>query len=175
MNSFFKILLLFAITTAFNNVYARTSGFGCRDGNRIYVNYLGTSEWYGTTFKVYDINGPSYEIYYNSDPANNYDCHKINSNQAYNQVNNATYVTSNNANQGTCWIDNIANKSNTSQGGYATYVSYTIDCPANKTANLPLDDYTPFLIIPFGIFAIFFIQNGLHPGIKIFKQMTLVS
>lgn len=148
MNLFFKFLpsLLITFFTTVLASHAQTSGYGCRDGNRIYVNYLGISEWYGTAYKVYDVHGISYEIYYNSDPANNYDCHKVNSNQAYHQVRDESYAGSNGTNQTACWIDSSAGKKNTTQGSYATYVFYQIDCPANKAANLPMDDFTPFFI-----------------------------
>ena len=102
------------------------SGYGCNLGNRIYTNKIGTSNFYGTSFDVYNSNGTNYAINWNNTSI----CNNINANAIVDQ-------------RKACWVNSYVNPTNNNSGiSNGTLFYYSVEtCTVNPPVRVPLDDY----------------------------------
>jgi len=113
------------------------SGVGCNLGNRIYTRKIGTTNFWGTKFDVYDSNGAAYPINWNRQIVS---CDNV---EDYNVKSQAK----------SCWVNSTVPKENTNGGsGNGDIVSYT-KCIGKPNANLPLDDYIWVLLVAVAAFG----------------------
>ncbi|MBB2144313.1 hypothetical protein GM921_02340 [Pedobacter sp. LMG 31464] len=127
------VLTLFTLlnTVSFAHGSSSVSDYGCRIGDAVYTQYLGSTNFWGTTYKVYNRNGQVYAIDYSPGEQCNY----IESNDIYDQGSQ-------------CWVNNYVNPTNNQSGAsYGTYVHYTVDL---CNVSLPLDDYVWVLLLLVG-------------------------
>ncbi|MFD0941779.1 hypothetical protein [Pedobacter boryungensis] len=124
------ILTLFTLLS--NTSFATTvSGYGCRIGDVVFTQYLGSTYFWGTTYKVYNRNGQVYSVDYSPGQQCNY----IESNNIYDQGRQ-------------CWVNTYVNPMNNQDGAsYGTYVYYSVDI---CNVNLPLDDYVWIMVLVAG-------------------------
>lgn len=112
------------------------SGVGCNLGNRIYINKLGTTNFWGTSFDVYDSNGTSYPIDWN----NTSQCNSVNTSAA-------------SSTGQACWVNSYVNPPNNNSGSsHGTKFTY-----ATTVCNVPFDTDTWVLIVLSGGFGGYFI------------------
>lgn len=127
------VLTLFILLSnaSFAHGSSTVSGYGCRIGNVVYTQYLGSTNFWGTTYKVYNSNGQVYNIDYNPGEQ----CNWIESNDIYDQGSQ-------------CWANNYVNPTNNQNGaGYGTYVHYSVDL---CNVSLPFDDYVWVMLLAVG-------------------------
>ncbi|MES2652331.1 MAG: hypothetical protein V4663_11360 [Bacteroidota bacterium] len=159
MKSLKYILVLFVYLTISKNALAHygsggssntVSGYGCNLGNRVYTNKIGTSNFYGTSYDVYNYSGTNYPINWN----NTSECNNINANDIDDK-------------KRACWVNTYVNPTNNNSGvSYGTLVYYTLEtCSVNPPVGLPLDDYIwVFVVVIGGIGAYFITRKGLIPS-----------
>ncbi|MFA6277710.1 MAG: hypothetical protein WC622_13225 [Pedobacter sp.] len=127
------VLMLFTLLSnpSFAHGTSTVSGYGCRVGDAVFTQYLGTTHFWGTTYKVYNSNGQSYNVDYSPGEQCNY----IESNDIYDQGKQ-------------CWVNSYVNPTNNQTGAsYGTYVYYSLDI---CNVNLPIDDYVWVLLLAVG-------------------------
>lgn len=147
------IFLLFSILFVHNIVSAHYSsgtvtGVGCNLGNKVYTQKIGTSNFWGTQYDVYNANGANYAIDWN----NSSQCNYINSNNIVDQGK-------------ACWVSSYVNPTNNNSGvSYGSLVYYSVQtCSVNPPVGLPLDDYIWVLLaISAGFGAYMITKRQLH-------------
>lgn len=146
---FFNYILLIALfATSYQCAKASStntvSGIGCNLGNRIYTQKIGTSNFYGASYDVYNANGTNYAIDWN----NKSTCDNINASDIYDK-------------KTACWVSSCVNPTNNNSGvSYGTLVNYSLEtCSANPPVGLPLDDYNLFIIFAVSALGIYFITK----------------
>jgi hypothetical protein len=141
---FIKYIIIFFLVIGIQQSVKATggttiSGYGCSLGNQVYVNKIGTSNFWGTQYDVYNSNGTSYPIDWN----NTSQCNSINTNSV---------VSQNKA----CWVNSYVNPTNNNSGvSNGTLVYYT----TRSCVPLPLDDYIWLFIILIGTVGAYFIYK----------------
>lgn len=144
---FLKYIVAVIFLVSFGKTSSATviSSYGCRTGDVVYANKMGTTNWYGADYDVYDRNGTKYSVNYN--PGEQCDQVEVESI----------------SNQGSaCWVNSYVNpnNNNTGVGGYGTFVHYTVN--TCTPMNLPLDDYTwAILLVVGGLGAFYISKKGL--------------
>jgi hypothetical protein len=140
-----KFLKIIYLTLVLLTLFAwqGMSATGCRSGDVIYAQKLGTTKFYGTNYDVYNSNGLNYLIDYN----NSSQAGKVN-------INNVISTGSQ------CWINTYLNpKNNQDNAIWGTKVTYTVNPPQN----LPLDDYSWLLIAGTAAIAGYYLSRKALP------------
>jgi hypothetical protein len=132
LRSLFVLMLLTLVSNvSFAHGSSTAYGYGCRLADAVYTQYLGSSNFWGITFKVYNRNGQAYNVDYSPGEQCNY----IESNDIIDQG-------------GQCWVNTYVNPTNNQTGvSYGTYVYYSVDV---CNVSLPLDDYVWVMLLAVG-------------------------
>ena len=158
------VLVLFLISVFMAK--AQTSGTGCRIGDNVYTEYLGTGSYYGNNndiMKVYNINGPKLLVV-NGQGYNGYQCGKINvysGGQRWNGSTNVPYPAVNEVlgtvSTNSCMVSTSASVSN---GGKANIIQYKINNPTYCVPEeLPIDDYSSLIVLATAAIGAYFISK----------------
>ncbi|MES2418780.1 MAG: hypothetical protein V4541_11375 [Bacteroidota bacterium] len=135
---FIKIIILI-LAFFILNVQQSNAAVGCRLGDIIYSQKLGTTKFYGTNYDVYKINGQNYTV--------DYDNQSIFGGVNVNNVSQP-------GNQ--CWINSYLNpKNNQDNALWGNLVTFTVNPPQN----LPLDDYTWLFLLPVGGLGVYYLSR----------------
>ncbi|MCY1520151.1 hypothetical protein D9M68_549220 [compost metagenome] len=113
---------------------------GCGLGSAVYMDKLGTSNFWGTPMEVYNQNGTSYSY----DWSNSSQCNSVNENSRVNAG-------------GQCWVNTYLNPNDNSSGvQWGTKMTVTINI-----CEVPFDSKTWVLIVISGGFGYFILRNRM--------------
>jgi hypothetical protein len=163
------ILFLFFVSA---NCFADDSGYGCRIGDKVYTEYLGTAFPYGpeNPSSKYYKNASYIPIYYGYgyNQHQGYKCGFINIYPASSYYNGQNEVPIPAENEITSTQFNSCVTSATLGGGVISngdYVGYTYNrtenCYVAPPAPLPLDDQIWWMLIPISALGFYFLKKNL--------------
>lgn len=138
------IAIVFILISVFLAKADVKSGNGCRIGDVVWTDYLGSTSFYGTDYSTYNRNGQLYNIDYN--PGTQCDYIEVSKIQSQNKQ---------------CWVNSAVNPKNDQTGAsYGTLVSYTVNTCKAPTG-LPLDDFVWVIILVAGGLGAFVISKKI--------------
>jgi hypothetical protein len=145
-------LVILAFLLLFNHTATKAQSVtvqGCNSGSYIYLQHIGSTNFYGTIYEVYyngTNQGERIKIYNNEDGLETTKCDEI----------SPSSIVPTGGNQ--CWIASSVPATNTSTGvTWATKVNATyVPCPIN---NVPIDDFIPFILVSTAFIGIFCLRR----------------
>ncbi|TKB98246.1 hypothetical protein [Pedobacter cryotolerans] len=146
-------LVILAFLLLFNHTVTKAQSVtvqGCNSGSYIYLQHIGSTNFYGNVYEVYfngTNQGERIKIYNNDDGLATTKCDEISPGS----------IVPTGGNQ--CWIAISVPATNTSTGAtWATKVNATyVPCPIN---NVPIDDFIPVILVTTVLFGLLCLRKS---------------